>query len=149
MDVQVKTKKIKDLTEEEGKKYNSRNQIFACAEKDKEEVNIQMGNLYNKNRKSSKAAANLPEARAMRYAQTSKCMVKLKKNRLMHKWHLQQHHPIPFWGLDNIYKIFKAPNSFEFTLCQVVMSIRLGVELYHSSVRGNQCVYGKGNCHCL
>ena len=44
-DVQAKTKKIEDFTEEEGTKCNSRNQIFAphilCAEKDKEEVNIQ------------------------------------------------------------------------------------------------------------
>ena len=38
MDVQVKTKKIEDPTEEEGTKYNSWNQVFAahilCAEKD-------------------------------------------------------------------------------------------------------------------
>ena len=63
-DVQVKTKKIEDLTEEEGTKYNSQNQIFAAhilwAEKDKQEVNIQMGNLYNKNRNSFKAVASLP-----------------------------------------------------------------------------------------
>ena len=64
-----------------------------------------MCNLYNKNRKSSKVAANLPEARAMRYvpynatnkvAQTSKCIVKLQKTRLMQKWRLEQHHSIPF-----------------------------------------------------
>ena len=48
-DVQVKTKKIEDPTEEEGAKYNSRNHIFAahilCAEKDEQAVNIQMSNL--------------------------------------------------------------------------------------------------------
>ena len=109
MDDQVKTKKIEDPTEEEGAKYNSRNHIFAahilCAEKDEQDVNIQMGNLYNKDRKSSKAAANLPEARAMRYvpyntthkiAQISKRIVMLQKNRLMQKWRLKQHHSIPF-----------------------------------------------------
>ena len=96
-----------------------------------------MGNLYNKDRKSSKAAANLLEARALRYvpynatnkiAQTSKLIVKLQKNWLMQKWRLEQHHSIPFWGLDNIYKILTAPNGFEFTLCQVVMSIKSGVD---------------------
>ena len=41
---------------------------------------------------------------------------------------MQQHHPIPFWGLDDIYKALKAPNGFKFTLCQVVMSIKSGVD---------------------
>ena len=54
--------------------------------------------------------------------------MKLQKNKLVYKWHLQQHHPIPFWGLNDIYKILKAPNDFEFTLCQVVMSIKLGID---------------------
>ena len=87
MDVQVKTRKIEDPTEEEGK-YNSRNHVYAahilCAKKDEKEVDIQMGNLYNKVRKSFRAAADLPEERAMRYvpyegthkiAQTPKCRV--------------------------------------------------------------------------
>ena len=96
-----------------------------------------MGILYNKNRKSSKAAANLPEVRAMRYvpynatnkiAQTRKHMVKLQKNRLMQRWRLEQHHSIPFRGLDDIFRILKAPNGFKFTLCQVVMSIKSGVD---------------------
>ena len=95
-----------------------------------------MGNLYNKNRKSSKAAVNIPEAQAIHYvpynatnkiSQTSKRMVKLQKNRLMQKWRLEQHHSIPFCGLDDIYKILKAPNGFEFTLCQVVVTIKSGV----------------------
>ena len=91
IDVQVKTKKIQNPTEEEGK-YNSRNHMYAahilCAKKDEKEVNIQMGNLYNKDRKSSKVAADLPEAWVMRYvpykathkiAQTNKRAVKLQK----------------------------------------------------------------------
>ena len=61
-------------------------------------------------------------------AQTSKRIVKLQKNQLMQKWRLEQHHSIPFWGLDDIYKILTAPNGFEFTLCQLVMSIKLGLE---------------------
>ena len=78
-----------------------------------------MGNLYNTDRKSSKAAANLPEAQAMRYdsydatqkiAQTSKFIAKLQKDRLMQKWCLEQHHSIPFWGLDDIYTILTKPN---------------------------------------
>ena len=101
-DVQVKTKKVEDPAEEGGAKYKSQNQIFAahiyCAEKDEQEVNIQMSNLYNKNRISSKAAANLQEARAMGYvpykstykiAQTNKRIVKLQKNQLMQKWRLE------------------------------------------------------------
>ena len=140
-DVQVKTKKIEDPTEEERTKCNSRNHIFAphilCTEKDEQDVNIQMGNLYNKERKSLKAAANLPEARAMRYVpynathkitQTSKSIVKLQKNRLIHKWRQEQHHSIPFWGFDNIYKVLIAPNGFECTLYQVVISIKSGVD---------------------
>ena len=61
MDVQVKTKKIKDLIEEGGK-YNYRNHVHAahilCAKKDEKEVDIQIGNLYNKIKKSYRAAAD-------------------------------------------------------------------------------------------
>ena len=76
-----------------------------CAEKDEKDMNIQIGNLYNKDRKSSRAVVDLPEARAMHYVpykathkitQTNKCVVKLQKNRLMQKWRLEQHHSIPF-----------------------------------------------------
>ena len=42
----------------------------------------------------------------------------------MHKCHLDQHHPIPFLGLDNIYKILIAPNGAKFTICQVIMSTK-------------------------
>ena len=141
MDVQVKTKKIQDPTEEEWK-YNSRNHVYAahilCAEKDEKEINNQMRNLYNKDRKSFKAAADLPEPRAMRYvpykathkiAQTNKHTVKLQQNWLIQKWRLAQHHSIPFWGLDNIYKHLTAPNGFKFTICQVVVSIKLVEDL--------------------
>ena len=92
MNVQVKTKKIKDPIEKEGK-YNYRNHVYAthilCAKKDEKEVNIQIGNLYNKVKKSSRAAANLLEAQVMRYvpyeathkiAQTHKCAVQLPAN---------------------------------------------------------------------
>ena len=63
-------------------------------QKNEKEVNIQMGNLYNKARKSSRAAADLSEAWVMRYvpykatnkiAQTNKRAVKLQKNPLMQK----------------------------------------------------------------
>ena len=46
----------------------------------------------------------------------------------MQKWCLEQHHSIPFWGLDNIYKILIAPNGFKFTIYQVVMSIKSVVD---------------------
>ena len=42
----------------------------------------------------------------------------------MHKWRLEQHHTVPFWGLDNIYKALTAPNGAEFTICQVIISIK-------------------------
>ena len=71
MDVQVKTKSIQDPIEEEGAKYNSRNHVFAahilCIERDVQNVNIKISDLYNKDRKSSRAAADHPEARSMRY----------------------------------------------------------------------------------
>ena len=70
MDVQVKTKKIQDPTEEE-EIYNSQNHVYVahilCVGKDEKEVDIQMSNLYNKDKKSSRAAADLLEARVMRY----------------------------------------------------------------------------------
>ena len=66
MDVQVNPKKIQDPIEEEGGKHNDRNYVFAahilCAKKVEKEANIQMGNLYNKYRKLSRAATDLLEA---------------------------------------------------------------------------------------
>ena len=47
----------------------------------------------------------------------------------MQKWRLEQHHSIPFWGLDNIYKILTSPNGTKFTICQVIMSIKLVEDL--------------------
>ena len=81
-------------------------------QKNEKDVNIQMGNTYCKVKKSLLAAGELPEGRTMRYApsestsvitQTSKRKAKLQKNRLIHQWHQDQHHSIPFWGLNNIY----------------------------------------------
>ena len=46
----------------------------------------------------------------------------------MQKWCLKQHYSIPFWGLDNIYKILITPNGFKFTICQVISSIKLVVD---------------------
>ena len=43
----------------------------------------------------------------------------------MQKWPLSQHHSIPFWDVDNIYKILTALNVTKFTICQVDMSIKL------------------------
>ena len=42
----------------------------------------------------------------------------------MHKWRLDQHYTVPFWDLDNIYKVLAAPNGAEFTICQVIMLIK-------------------------
>ena len=61
--------------------------------------------------------------------QTPERKAKLLKNRLMHQWHHNQHHSIPFWGLDNIYKILNVPNGAEFTICQVVMSTKCSYNL--------------------
>ena len=47
----------------------------------------------------------------------------------MQKWRLSQHYAIPFWGLYNIYKILTAPNGTKFTICQVIMSIKLVKDL--------------------
>ena len=109
-----------------------------CKKKNKKEVNIQMDNLYNKVRKSSRAVADLPEARAMRYvpyeithkiAQSPKRSIQLQKSRLIQKWLLSQYHLIPFCGLHNIYKILTTPNGTKFTICQVIMSIKLVEDL--------------------
>ena len=47
----------------------------------------------------------------------------------MQKWRLSQHHSIPFKGLDDIYNILTAPNGTQFTICQVIMSIKLVEDL--------------------
>ena len=56
--------------------------------------------------------------------QTPKLKAKLLKTRLMHQWHQDQHHSIPFWGLDNIYKILTTSNGAEFTIRQVVITTK-------------------------
>ena len=52
--------------------------IFYVQKKNEKEVNIQMGNLYNKVRKSSRAVTELPETWAIRYV-TYKALIKLHK----------------------------------------------------------------------
>ena len=47
----------------------------------------------------------------------------------MHQWYQQRHHPIPFWGFHNIYKVLTAPNGAEFTICQVIMSTKCSHDL--------------------
>ena len=47
----------------------------------------------------------------------------------MQKWCLSQHHSVPVWGLDNIYKILTAPNGTKFTIYQVIMSIKFVEDL--------------------
>ena len=136
MDIEVKNLNIKDPNGET-RKWSPRNQVIAahilCSEKNEKEANIQLGNVYKKIRKASRAAGELPEVRAMWYVpykstniitQTPERRAKLQKNKLMHKWHLDQHHPITFWGLDNIYKILTTPNGAKFTICQIIISTK-------------------------
>ena len=136
VDVEFKMMNIKDPNREPIK-WNPKNQVIAahilCAEKDLEKVVIAVGNINNKVKKLSKAVGEVPEAQAMKWVpygstnvikQTSKCHFWLQKNRIMHKWRLEQHHTIPFWGLDNIYKVLTSPNGAEFAICQVIMSIK-------------------------
>ena len=58
-----------------------------------------------------------------------------QRSRLMQKWRLSQHHSIPFKGLDDIYNILTAPNGTQFTICQVIMSIKIDRRPYRSSIR--------------
>ena len=68
MDVQVKTQHISDLF---GELCITKNQICAArilySGENENNVNIQMGDMYNKKRKASRAAADLHEARPLRY----------------------------------------------------------------------------------
>ena len=47
----------------------------------------------------------------------------------MHQWNQEQYHPIPCSGFHNIYKVLTAPNRAEFTICQVIMSIKCSDDL--------------------
>ena len=110
VNVEVKLMNIKDPNRE-SIKWSPKNQVIdahiLCAEKDLEKVVIEVGNIHNKVRKSSRAAGEVPEARMMKWVpygstniikQTSKRHFQLQKNRIMHKWRLEQHHTVPFWG---------------------------------------------------
>ena len=57
-------------------------------------------------------------------AYTPKRSRKLQKNRITHKWSQERHHSIQFIGFSNIYQVLTAPNGDQFTLCQVIMSIK-------------------------
>ena len=89
--------------------------------------------MYNKKREASCAAADFLEAQLFCYvlfeathkiSKTPAHNAQLQKSRLMHRWMLQQHHPIPCWGLVNIYKVLIVPNGHEFIICQVIMSTK-------------------------
>ena len=68
IDVQVKTHNVPYPT---GVPWSAKNQVHTahilCSAKNKKDVNIQMSGMYNKTRKASRAAADLPEARAFRF----------------------------------------------------------------------------------
>ena len=134
MIVQVKTQNIPNLF---GAPWSPKNQIRAahilCLAKNEKDTNIQMGGMYNKKRKASLAATDLPEARLFRYdafkvtyniSQIVQSNAKLQKSRLIQQWALEQHHSIPFWGLVNIYKVLTVPNGHGFTIRQVIMSTK-------------------------
>ena len=121
MDLQVKTQNVPDPSR---KPWSPKNQVSAahifCSEINENDVNIQMGGMYNNKRKESRAAADLPEIKPFCYvpfqsthkiSQTPVRNAQLQKNRPMYQWMLQQHHSIPFWDLVNIYKVCIASNG--------------------------------------
>ena len=116
IDIEVQILNIQDPTGDP-QQWNSRDHAYAahilCSEENEEEINAQLGNTYCKERKASRAAAGIPEGRAMKYvpykstgeiAPSPKRFEKLQKSRLMHQWYQERHHPIKFWGFHNIYK---------------------------------------------
>ena len=68
MDVQVKIQKIKDNN---SGPWNPKNNVLAshilCSAEDEKRVNKQMCSLYNKLRKASRSANNLPKGCTFRY----------------------------------------------------------------------------------
>ena len=48
----------------------------------------------------------------------------LQKNRNTHRWSQERHHPLKFIGFTNVYQVLIAPNGDQFTLCQVIMSVK-------------------------
>jgi len=134
MDVQVKSHPINDHTDGP---WNPRNNVNAAhilySAKDEKAVNIQMGGMYNKKLKGSRAADDLPERCGFRYVplektntivSTARRKTQLQKCRLMKQFALDCHHAIIVWGIVNIYQVLTTPKGTIFTLCQVVMSIK-------------------------
>ena len=57
-------------------------------------------------------------------ALTSKRSKKLQKNRITHRWSQERHHLIKFISFTNVYQVLTAPNGDQFSLCQVIMSVK-------------------------
>ena len=92
-----------------------------------------MCSLYNKRRKASRAANDLPEGCSFRYvpleqtnqiAPTARRKAKLQKAQQCQRHALERHHKITVWGVQNIYLPLTAPNDTVFTICQVIMAIK-------------------------
>ena len=114
MDIEVKMLNIEDPTGEP-QRWNASNQAIAahilCSGTNEDEVNAQFGNTYFKEQKASRAADEILEGRAMKdvpyentgvITQSPKRFAKLQKNRLMHHWYQQRHHPIRFLGFSRL-----------------------------------------------
>ena len=71
MDIEVQILNIPDPTADDPQQYSPKDQAYAthilCAEKNEEEVNAALGNIYCKIRKVTRAAREIPEGRAIKY----------------------------------------------------------------------------------
>ena len=134
MDVQVQLQKIKYNN---SGPWNPKNNVLAshilCSAEEDKRVNKQMCSLYNKRRKASRAANDLPEGCSFRYvpleqtnqiAPTAIRKAKLQKAQQCQCHALERHHKITVWGVQNIYLPLTAPNDTVFTICQVIMAIK-------------------------
>ena len=141
LDIEVQIRNIEDPasdSQDAGQKsIMAKNKLLAahvlCAEKDQEAVNLALCTTYGKERTASRAARNLPEGRAMKYIPfggsgvikySPETFRRLQKTRLLHSWNQKNHHATSMWGFKDVYKILTAPNGHEFTICQVIMSIK-------------------------
>ena len=135
MDVQVKIQKIKDNN---SGPWNPKNNVLAshilCSVEDEKMVNRQMCSLYNKQGKASRVANDLPEGYFFRnvpleqtnqIAPTARRKAQLQKAQQCQRHALERHHKITVWGVENIYLPLTAPNDTVFTICQVIMAIKL------------------------
>ena len=134
MDVEVKICQVPDPSRA---KWSPKDQVLAAhilySTKNEVTVNYTFGNMHNKVQKAFRATGDIPEGHQHRYVhfkathkitQTLLCKQKLQKIWMMQQFTLDWHHSIPFWGLGNIYQILTAPNGTEFSICQVIMSIK-------------------------